>query len=151
MTISSCYVWKWLSGSIEPVVASLLEVDPVTNIQSFNYGRSYLERKNREPIYHSELPLEIGKKEPPLGMVNFPSLRDASPDAWGRRVINTRLATDADKAKGDGYRDIVLSEMTNLMNSSSDRIGSLDFQVSSSAYIPRQAEASLDDLYKRLN
>ena len=60
MTISSCYVWKWLSGSIEPVVASLLEVAPVTNIQSFNYGRSYLERKKTSKLFRTMLNYWLG-------------------------------------------------------------------------------------------
>lgn len=43
------YVWIWLPGSTEPVVAGKLESDG--DLVHFNYGRSYLERKNAIPIY----------------------------------------------------------------------------------------------------
>jgi len=36
------YVWTWLPGATEPVVAGKLELDDQGNVQ-FNYGQSYLE------------------------------------------------------------------------------------------------------------
>jgi serine/threonine-protein kinase HipA len=64
-------------------------------------------------------------------------LRDGSPDAWGRRVINLALA---------GNPGIDLNELTYLMESGSNRIGALDFQDSPSHYIPRGESASLEQL-----
>jgi serine/threonine-protein kinase HipA len=64
-------------------------------------------------------------------------LRDAAPDAWGRRVINLRVGPDA---------DVALTELTYLLASSSDRIGALDFQLSSTEYRPRGGGATLDQL-----
>ena len=49
MTISKCFVWKWLRNEIEPVVAGVLTFDD-NNRQSFTYGKSYLGRDNAEPI-----------------------------------------------------------------------------------------------------
>ncbi|TVZ37623.1 serine/threonine-protein kinase HipA [Alteromonadaceae bacterium 2753L.S.0a.02] len=54
------YVWIWLSGETNPVVAGNLEAHG-DEIQ-FNYGKSYLERVNDEKqaisIYAPELLLE---------------------------------------------------------------------------------------------
>lgn len=65
-------------------------------------------------------------------------LRDAAPDAWGRRVIiNRRLGT-----KGNTADTADLDELTYLLDSGSDRIGALDFQISASTYVPRSASAA---------
>jgi serine/threonine-protein kinase HipA len=73
------------------------------------------------------------------------SIRDASPDAWGRRVlINRKLGV---KGKVAGSHD--LGELTYLLESGSDRAGALDFQTSASRYVPRAMDqASLDDLLR---
>jgi len=62
-------------------------------------------------------------------------IRDSAPDAWGRRVIiNKKLGR-----KGKDTDTEVLDELTYLLESGSDRIGALDFQRSSSEYVPRSA------------
>lgn len=43
MMISKCYVWMWLPGATEPVVAGELQFD-AQGRQAFAYGRSFLER-----------------------------------------------------------------------------------------------------------
>jgi len=135
---SSCYVWKWLRGATEPVVAGQLRIDGQGK-QAFAYGRSYLERDNAEPIYAPELPLERGTQEPPVGLGGFSSLRDGSPDAWGRRVIHARVTGRSETT--------ALDELSYLLESGSDRFGALDFQASSTEYVPRtQDTASLGDL-----
>ena len=81
---SEAYVWVWLPGSIEPVVAGLLSKKGRQLV--FNYGRSYLERQDAIPLYEPELPLRSGEL-PVFAGLNMPGcIRDASPDAWGRRV-----------------------------------------------------------------
>lgn len=55
-------------------------------------------------------------------------LRDAAPDAWGRRVIDARLASDPDADLG---------EPTCLLESGSDRIGTLDFETSPTELVDR--------------
>lgn len=135
------YVWIWLPNETEPVVAGLLT--QVGKELLFNYGKSYLARKNAIAIYEPELPLEAG--EIPLGEgLSMPScIRDASPDAWGRRVlINRKLGL-----KGQDASKEELSELTYLLESGSDRIGALDFQLSATDYTPRVSDqASLDEL-----
>jgi serine/threonine-protein kinase HipA len=70
-------------------------------------------------------------------------IRDAAPDAWGRRVIiNKKLGL-----KGAGTDTAELGEMTYLLESGSDRIGALDFQRSSTEYISRAvANVTLEEL-----
>jgi serine/threonine-protein kinase HipA len=135
------YVWIWLPAEKDPVVAGRLSRDG--NKIVFNYGRSYLERRDRISIYHPELPLERGIL-PLLPGLSMPSaIRDASPDAWGRRVIINRTL-----GKKAGKTDVTeLDELTYLIESGSDRIGALDFQLSATEYVPRQRHAaSLSEL-----
>lgn len=135
------YVWIWLPGSTEPVVAGKLESDG--DLVHFNYGKSYLERKNAIPIYEPELPLHAGVL-PLLDGLDIPNcIRDSAPDAWGRRVIiNKKLGY-----KGKHTDTGELSELTYLLESGSDRAGALDFQFSPSEYIPRTAmNATLEEL-----
>ncbi|MDD2888595.1 MAG: HipA domain-containing protein [Aliarcobacter sp.] len=135
------YVWIWLPGKNEPVVAGKLEVDG--KYITFNYGKSYLERSDAISIYEPELPLQSGIL-PLLNGLNMPnSIRDAAPDAWGRRVIINRKMG----LKGIDTDTASLDEITYLLESGSDRIGSLDFQYSPKEYIPRSAQnATLEEL-----
>ena len=141
MTISKCYVWKWLPQATRPVVAGELRFDD-SGRQAFAYGRSFLERENAESIYPGELELIRGTQLPPTELNHFPSIRDAAPDAWGRRVIQARLL-----GQPDAEFDSDLEEGLYLMESGSDRIGSLDFQSSATDYVAReQGAATLNDL-----
>ena len=83
------YVWIWLPGAIEPVVAGLITREGQRHI--FNYGRSYLERESAIAIYDPELPLRRGAIPPPDDLTLAGCLRDGAPDAWGRRVIINRI------------------------------------------------------------
>ncbi|MCW2750758.1 MAG: hypothetical protein JWR83_1868 [Aeromicrobium sp.] len=134
------YVWAWLPVANDPVVAGVLEETSKRlsdeAVYSFTYGRSYRARPDAIALYTPELPLREGTFDPddplptserePLPLAGC--LRDAAPDSWGRRVINTRLA-------GDASAD--LGELTYLLSGGSDRIGALDFQTSSDEYMPR--------------
>lgn len=138
---SEAYVWVWLPDAAEPVVAGLITRQGPQLV--FNYGRSYLARPDAIALYSPELPLQPGSI-PPLPGLSMPGcLRDASPDAWGRRVlINQKMG-----ARGAAADDVELDELTYLLESGSDRIGALDFQQSSGRYVPRQApQAALEEL-----
>ncbi|MEY3944644.1 MAG: hypothetical protein RL697_657 [Pseudomonadota bacterium] len=135
------YVWVWLPDATEPVVAGLLSRQGQQLL--FNYGRSYLARQDAMALYAPELPLRAGAIALLPGL-NMPScIRDASPDAWGRRVlINRKLGAHAQDTAG-----FELDELTYLLESGSDRIGALDFQSSPIRYQPRLAQQpSLEDL-----
>ncbi len=154
------YVWVWLPGATDPVVAgALVRTDRLVageGVLAYAYGRSYLGLTGAISLFTPELPLDAATKDPsdprpnpawrgytpeggrrPLPLAGC--LRDAAPDAWGRRVLNSRLAADP---------DIPLSELTYLLESGSDRIGALDFQRSSSHYAARGRTASLDQLVR---
>ena len=144
-TGKEAFVWIWLPGETEPVVAGRLEAD--NGYLMFNYGKSYLERVNAgKPaisIYEPELPLRTGLLPLLEGLTMPGCIRDAAPDAWGRRVIiNKKLGM-----KGAGMDTADLDELTYLLESGSDRIGALDFQQSPTEYVPRNVNnVSMEEL-----
>jgi len=143
---SEAYVWIWLPGAVQPVVAGLLSKQGQQLV--FNYGRSYLAREDAIALYAPELPMRAGAIALIPGL-NMPScIRDASPDAWGRRVlINRSLGV-----KGAFATDLELDELSYLLESGSDRIGALDFQTSPTQYVPRVTQqATLDELLTAAN
>lgn len=141
------YVWVWLPNALEPVVAGVLTRTDLQvrneSVLAFTYAKSYRERPKAISLYYAELPLQSATmlpSEPKPGrspLALHGCLRDGAPDAWGRRVINLRLA---DSPETD------LNELTYLAESGSDRIGALDFQDSASHYTPRGEAASLEQL-----
>ena len=134
---TEAFVWIWLPSATRPVIAGRLFAAGQQLL--FNYGRSYLGRNNAISLYEPELPLHAGvlPLTPGLAMPNC--LRDAAPDAWGRRVIINRMfgksGKDADTAEID--------ELTYLLESGSDRIGAIDFQRSADTYVPREASVRI--------
>ncbi|MDB5773157.1 MAG: phosphatidylinositol kinase [Burkholderia sp.] len=92
----------------------------------FAYGLKYLERANAMEIDPVSLSLEDkpgirGKKMfPPERLSFFGGIRDAAPDAWGRRVIEAKLKAPANS----------LPESTYLLEAGSNRIGALDVRMS---------------------
>jgi serine/threonine-protein kinase HipA len=138
---TQAYVWVWLPGSTEPVVAGLLT--SVGKELQFTYGRSYLARNTAIPLYTPELPLRRGPL-PLLNGLSMPNcIREAAPDAWGRRIILNRKFG----AKGKDIDPIELDELTFLLESGSDRAGALDFQESAERYMPRDGgNAKLEEL-----
>lgn len=135
------YVWVYLPGATEPVVAGRIYRDGQKFW--FNYGQSYLARSDAIPIYQPELPLRAGAQPPSPNLSIANALRDAAPDAWGRRVILNRILG----LKGKGADVDRLDELTYLLESGSDRTGALDFQRESSRYNPRgSAPATLEEL-----
>ena len=138
---SEAYTWIWLPDETEPVVAGKLTQEGQTLV--FNYGKSYLERKNKISIYAPELPLKAGIL-PLLNGLTMPGcIRDGSPDAWGRRVLINRIF----RATGSNIDNYQLDELTYLLESGSDRIGALDFQLSATDYQPRtSSNVKLEEL-----
>ena len=138
---TTAFVWVWLPGRAEPVVAGRLDVDGTRHL--FTYGRSYLARPDAIALYTPELPLVGGPQTPGAGLTMPGVIGDAGPDSWGQRVILARhaghLSAQSDTAD--------LAPLTYLLESSSDRIGALDFQASPTNYIARGGDAAtLEDL-----
>ncbi|WP_414448288.1 type II toxin-antitoxin system HipA family toxin [Burkholderia sp. 22PA0099] len=88
----------------------------------FAYGMGYLQRKASFEL--DPVSLALGDRQTIMGKVLFPvnglgefgGIRDAAPDAWGRRVIEARL-----KAPANG-----LHEAQYLLHAGGDRVGALD-------------------------
>ncbi|MFN8074824.1 MAG: HipA domain-containing protein [Kineosporiaceae bacterium] len=147
MTSDRAYVWTWLPGRTDPVVAGVLTSTGRAlhgqAVLAFTYAASYRARADALSLLPSELPLRAGTADPtipepgrsPLALHGC--LRDGAPDAWGRRVLNLRLGSDPGAE---------FDELTYLLGSGSDRIGALDFQASPREYVPRDSPASLEDL-----
>jgi len=86
-----------------------------TPVGRFVYGRSYRERMDAVPLDPIHLPITPTVYETARLNGVFGALRDASPDAWGRRVIERIV----------GRQD--LDEIDFLLESPQDRAGALSF------------------------
>jgi serine/threonine-protein kinase HipA len=128
VTSKSCYVYIQLPNSLAFTTCGryqLDELDDGTNLGRFVYGQSYLERENAVHLDPFNLPLMPGEfRTVRLGGL-FGALRDVTPDAWGRRLIERR-APSSD-----------LTEFDYLVHSSGGRIGALGFGDAPEAQAPR--------------
>lgn len=130
------FVWIWLPKQSSPIVAGKLSAQNDRYV--FVYGKSYRDNADAIPFSPLELPLTEGVFEP-TGMRIMPScIRDALPDAWGRRLMEYQ------------YPHFRPNEIDYALLSGSDRIGALDFQQSGTVYEPRELNnvglKSIDDL-----
>ena len=91
------YVYIQLPGTLDTVPAALLRVQTLpdgTQIGRFRYGDRYLQRQEAVALDPFQLPLDKSVYEF-TKLKGIPgAVRDASPDAWGRRVIEHKLARD---------------------------------------------------------
>ena len=135
-TANEAFVWVWLPGETNPVVAG--RVFARDDRYLFNYGQSYLARGNAISLSLEELPLGRVVQEPLPGLTIPGCVRDACPDAWGRRVIVNKLVG----ARSTAAQSVEFDELTYMLESGSDRTGALDFQASPEAFVPRQHEGA---------
>ena len=118
-----CYVYIQLPGTFEWVPCASLRVREVAAGMfegTFTYGKRYLARGNVVALDDYHLPLS----ERPHRFTRLKgipgALRDASPDAWGRRVIQAKL----ERPEAD------ISEMEYLLSGPDDGAGNLRFGTS---------------------
>ena len=136
---AECFVYITLPGQTEPVTAGrfALAVDRRGTPEGrFVYGRSYLERPNAVALDPVELKLSPRTYATQALNGVFGALRDASPDYWGRRVIQRHL--------GNARR----GEMEYLLYSPDDRAGALGFGLNQTPPAPRRAFNQTLDLAK---
>lgn len=116
-TSDRAYVYLQLPGSLEIVTAGYFEQTDSSGAQVgvFVHNPAYLGREDAVPLDPFELPLRPGRFETAKLKGIFGPLRDASPDAWGRRIIERHLNKP------------VLSEVDYLLHSPEDRVGALAF------------------------
>jgi serine/threonine-protein kinase HipA len=105
-------VFIHLPGEVDAVPAgrlTLTERGTELVASSFAYGLRYLERPSALPVDPIALPLDQGTGGavllPPAGLTLFGALRDAAPDAWGRRVIENRLRAPPNGLPESAYLD----------------------------------------------
>jgi serine/threonine-protein kinase HipA len=137
---NQAFIWVWLPGEAEPVVAGLVQA--IGRSVAFNYGKSYLQRRDAISLYSPELPLKPGRIRPLEGLQIAGCINDASPDAWGQRVIMHRRFGQNSRNTDPGD----ISPINYLLESGSDRIGALDFQYSADTYVPRSGSATLEEM-----
>jgi serine/threonine-protein kinase HipA len=111
------YVYLQLPQSLEVVTAGFYELDFPQGVRtgSFVYNPAYLKRSDAVPLEPFELPLVSRRVQTVKLKGIFGALRDASPDAWGRRIIEKHV----------GRTD--LTEVDYLLHSPEDRAGALSF------------------------
>lgn len=105
-------VFVHLPGETQAVPAGRLAlIEQGTQVQAsrFAYGRRYLDRPNALPVDPVSLPLtreRSGEERVPAnGLAMFGAVRDAAPDAWGRRVIENRLRAPPNGLPESAYLD----------------------------------------------
>ncbi len=114
----SCYVYIQLPGTLNVVTCGRYEREILRDgraVGRFVYGESYRQRTDAVPLDPYQLPITPRRYETSKLEGLFGALRDASPDAWGRRVI--------EKVTGQ----VGLDEFDFLMEGPEDRAGALSF------------------------
>lgn len=122
------YVYLQLPQSLEIVTAAYYELGLPNGIATgaFVYNPDYLRRPDAVPLEPIELPLSSRRSQTVKLRGIFGCLRDASPDAWGRRIIDKHL----------GRTD--LTEVDYLLHSPEDRAGALSFGHGKQPPAPRR-------------
>src|SRR6201998_2187053 len=93
---------------------------------TFAYGLRYLQRPGAlevDPVALSLRDTTVVRGKalfPPNNLPSFGGIRDAAPDAWGRRVIESRLKVPANSLPESAY----------LVHAGSTRVGALDIRSS---------------------
>jgi serine/threonine-protein kinase HipA len=127
---SEAFVYFMLPGETQFVTAGrlALDIDRLGNpFGRFVYGRRYLARADAVPLDPLELPLAERTFETRMLKGLFGVLRDASPDHWGRRIIEKRAGVTQ------------LDEIDYLLNSADDRAGALGFGLNVDPPAPLRA------------
>ncbi|MES2769267.1 MAG: type II toxin-antitoxin system HipA family toxin [Bdellovibrionota bacterium] len=118
MTSKECFVYIQLPNSFETVTVGKFKWEKAgsnSEVGTFIYGQSYLRNPNRISLDPFNLPLEEREFQVTINEGVHGPIRDASPDSWGRYVIQKN--TPLDQHDPMGY----------LLNSAGDRIGALSF------------------------
>ena len=136
---TECYVYITLPGQTDFVTAGRFVLDQDRQrvpVGRFVYGRNYLARDDAVPIDPIELKLDDATYENRRLNGLFGALRDASPDYWGRRIIEKQL------------RVVELTELDYLLHSPDDRAGALGFGLGQEPPPPRREFNRTMDLEK---
>ncbi len=123
----STTIFIFLAGEMEEVPAGRLTLEEEgsrVRSSTFGYGKRYLQRRNAALVDPASLPLSNARPgseqlyQPINGLEMFGAVRDAMPDAWGRRVIENKLRAEPNSLRESEY----------LMHAGANRFGALDFR-----------------------
>jgi serine/threonine-protein kinase HipA len=125
------YVYIQLPGALETVPAALLRVQTLpdgTQIGRFRYGDRYLQRPGAVALdpFHLPLAKQVFEFTQLKGIPG--AVRDAGPDAWGRRVIEHKL----ERSAAD------LQEIDYLLHGPQDGAGYLSFGLKAEPPAPKR-------------
>lgn len=128
--VKKLFVFAHLDQAWEPCGRlTLTEEGSVLQASEFAYGLNYLKRPNAIEVDPVSLGLSVKaavekKTLYPAGDLRlFGGIRDAAPDAWGRRVIEAKLKVPVNSLPESDY----------LLHAGSDRVGALDVRDSLNA------------------
>ncbi|MFM0515865.1 MULTISPECIES: type II toxin-antitoxin system HipA family toxin [Caballeronia] len=120
---------------------SLVEDGTDLMASSFQYDRAYVRKPGTFSIDPVSLPIAgrhsaVGRRASPASdLPYFGAIRDATPDSWGRRVIESKLGAPLNG----------LPELQYILNAGSDRVGALDVRSDASS-LPLRGKDSWDIL-----
>ena len=127
----TCYVHIQLPGTMQTVPCASLKVRVVAAgvyEGTITYGKRYLERPEVVALDPFHLPLST-RPQKFTKLKGIPgAVRDASPDAWGRRVIQAKLQ----RPEAD------VQEVEYLLNGPDDGAGNLSFGRTATPPAPRR-------------
>ena len=124
-----CFVYIVLPGETKFVTAGRFQLDKDRTgapVGRYVYGKSYLARNEAVPLDPQDLKLSTKTYETRQLKGVFGALRDASPDHWGRRIIEKRAGKPQ------------LDELDYLLYSPDDRAGALGFGLNSEPPAPKR-------------
>ena len=126
-TEQKLYVFTYLDTEWVPCGQLTLSEDGAKlSASTFAYGLRYLQRPGALEVDPVSLSLRDMDRVrgtalfPPNNLPLFGGIRDAAPDAWGRRVIESRLKVPANS----------LPESSYLVHAGSQRVGAIDIRSS---------------------
>jgi serine/threonine-protein kinase HipA len=127
VTEQKLYVFAYIDTQWVPCGQLTLTEDGAKLLAStFAYGLRYLERPGAlevDPVSLSLRDKSLVRGNalfPPNNLPTFGGIRDAAPDAWGRRVVESRLKVPANSLPESAY----------LLHAGSQRAGALDIRPS---------------------
>ena len=127
--VSECFVYITLPRETSGVTAGRLVLTKDrrgSTLGRFDYGGSYLSRKDAVEIDPVELKLAEGTYQTARLKGLFGAVRDSSPDDWGRRVIERHTGK------------VQLDELGYLLESPDDRAGALSFGIGKNPPAPKR-------------
>lgn len=136
---TQCFVYITLPGETAFTTAGRFAMEQTRNGQplgKFVYGKSYRDNPAAVPIDPIELKLTGTTYETQRLKGLFGALRDASPDYWGRRVIEKHI------------KSVSLGELDYLLHSPDDRAGALGFGLNAEPPAPQRPYNRAMDLEK---